>query len=46
MLGEYEIGRLTIRRAGIHHLEVRGISLASDALMNLRKVTLLPVKEE
>ncbi|WP_098742237.1 alpha-L-fucosidase [Paenibacillus sp. EZ-K15] len=42
--GECEMGQLTILSAGIHHLEVRGLSLVSDSLMNLRKVTLLPIE--
>ena len=41
---EFEMGQLTILSAGVHRLEVRGLSLVSDSLMNLRKVTLLPVK--
>ncbi|MGG4346207.1 alpha-L-fucosidase [Paenibacillus lautus] len=44
--GEFEIGQLTILSAGIHRLEVRGLSLVSDSLMNLRKVTLLPMERE
>ncbi|GIO98530.1 hypothetical protein J14TS5_36160 [Paenibacillus lautus] len=42
--GECEMGQLTILSAGVHHLEVRGLSLVSDSLMNLRKVTLLPIE--
>lgn len=42
--GEFEMGQLAILSAGVHRLEVRGLSLVSDSLMNLRKVTLLPVK--
>ncbi|OME92759.1 MULTISPECIES: alpha-L-fucosidase [Paenibacillus] len=42
--GEFEMGQLTILSAGVHHLEVRGLSLVSDSLMNLRKVTLLPIE--
>lgn len=44
--GDFEIGQLTIHSASLHRLEVRGISLASDSLMNLRKVTLLPMEGE
>lgn len=44
--GDFEIGQLTIHSASLHRLEVRGISLASDALMNLRKVMLLPMEGE
>lgn len=44
--GEFEIGRLTVLSAGMHRLEVRGLSLVSDSLMNLRKVTLLPMERE
>ncbi|MEC0203885.1 alpha-L-fucosidase [Paenibacillus lautus] len=44
--GEFEMGQLTILSAGIHRLEVRGLSLVSDSLMNLRKVTLLPMERE
>lgn len=44
--GEFEMGQLTILSADIHRLEVRGLSLVSDSLMNLRKVTLLPMERE
>ncbi|WP_251036159.1 hypothetical protein [Paenibacillus sp. ISL-20] len=44
--GEFEMGQLTILSAGVHRLEVRGLLLVSDSLMNLRKVTLLPMERE
>lgn len=43
---EFEVGHLTISASGEHRLEVRGNLPAADTLMNLRKVTLLPVERE
>lgn len=43
--GELETGPLTVSSRGLHHLEIRGLSLAGNSLMKLRKIILLPIEE-